>query len=85
MFLHLGGDVLISQKEVVVILNLETSSEGSGTKNFLKNVIESNKVTYISESGKEKSLVITTDNYYFSPISSVTLLRRSSTIENEEN
>ncbi|KLU59122.1 hypothetical protein CEB3_c41060 [Peptococcaceae bacterium CEB3] len=38
----------------------------------------------ISESGKQKSLIITTDGYYFSPISTRTLLKRSSFFEESE-
>ncbi|CAA7599825.1 Hypothetical protein DEACI_0454 [Acididesulfobacillus acetoxydans] len=41
-------------------------------------------VNDISESGKQKSLIITTDGHYFSPISTRTLLKRSSFFEEIE-
>ena len=84
MFLHLGGDLIIDEKKIVAILDLETMGKGSNAEIFLKNVKKSHKVFYVSETGKEKSLIITTDEHYFSPISSTTLLKRSLSIEERE-
>lgn len=77
MFLHLGGDVLINQNKVIAILDLETTMKNSTSENFLKNIKHKKKVNYISEQGKEKSLILTLDESYLSPISSTTLLKRS--------
>jgi hypothetical protein len=77
MYLHLGGDVLIKKDKVVAIIDLETAREGK-VNNKLISLIKSNKnVNYVSEPGKEKTLIITIEGYYFSPISSMTLLKRS--------
>lgn len=75
MFLHLGGDILINQGNIIAILDLETSMSNPTSEKFLKSIKE--KINYISEKGKEKSLVITSEGNYFSPISSTTLLKRS--------
>lgn len=83
MFLHLGGDILVSQKKVIAILNLETAINNISSENFLKQIRKNENIYYISESGKEKSLIITTEGNYLSPISSTTLLKRSLSIEEQ--
>jgi len=80
MFLHLGGDILVSQESIIAILDLETAMKNPISLNFLKGIKENQKINYISEKGKEKSLVITSQGNYFSPISSTTLLKRSSSM-----
>ena len=84
MFLHLGGDILLNQKKIVAILDLETSTKGTTTEKFLTNIKNTKQIKYVSEKGKEKSFVITTDGYYFSPISSTTLLKRSISFTDKE-
>ncbi|MEA4900249.1 extracellular matrix regulator RemB [Desulfitobacterium sp.] len=83
MFLHLGGDILVSQKKVIAILNLETAINNISSENFLKQIRKNENIYSISESGKEKSLIITTEGNYLSPISSTTLLKRSLSIEEQ--
>lgn len=77
MFLHLGGDVLINQNKIITILDLETAMKNLTSENFLRKIIEKQNVSYVSEKGKEKSLIVTMDGSYLSPISSTTLLKRS--------
>lgn len=84
MFLHLGGDVLINQQKVIAILDLETAMKNSISENYLKSMKENERIRYISDKGKEKSLIITTEGNYLSPISSTTLLKRSLSIEEQE-
>jgi hypothetical protein len=81
MFLHLGGDVLINQNKIIAILDLETAMKNLTSENFLKNIQKNETINYISEKGKEKSLVVTKDGTYLSPISSTTLLKRSKSID----
>lgn len=80
MFLHLGGDILINQERIIAILDLETAMTNSTSENFLNQIKKKKKLNYISEKGKEKSLVITSEGNFFSPISSTTLLKRSNFI-----
>lgn len=77
MYLHLGGDVLIKKDKIVAIIDLEIASEGKNNSKFLNNIKDNNKIIYISEPGKEKSLIISSENYFLSPISSTTLFKRS--------
>jgi archaeosine-15-forming tRNA-guanine transglycosylase len=83
VYLHLGSDILIDQNKIIAILNLETSSETT-IKNFLEDINKKKQIKHISEKGKEKSFIITTDGYFFSPISSTTLLKRSESFTDKE-
>ena len=77
MYIHLGGDVLIKKSKIVAIIDLETATEGQINEKFLKSIKDNRNVNYISESGKEKTLIITVKEHYLSPISSTTLFKRS--------
>jgi len=77
MYIHLGGDVLIKKDKIVAIIDLETITEDKINKNFLNGIKNNEKVNYISEKGKEKTLIITLKEQYLSPISSTTLFKRS--------
>lgn len=84
MYLHLGGDIVINQEKIVVILDLDTAKKTT-EQGFLPKIYQdSGPLTYVSEPGKEKSLIITTDGYYFSPISSTTLMKRSLFLEEND-
>ncbi len=84
MFLHLGGDVVINQSKIIAILDLETAMKNLSSENFLKKIKDKQDVIYISEKGKEKSLVVAMDGSYLSPISSTTLLKRSASMDSFE-
>jgi len=78
MYLHLGGDILIKKDKVVAIIDLEAATESKINEKFLDNMKKNKTINYISEPGKEKTLIITTQEYFLSPISSITLFKRSS-------
>ncbi|NPV27966.1 MAG: DUF370 domain-containing protein [Firmicutes bacterium] len=78
MFLHLGGDTIIPKEELIAILDLETTSKAEATKDFLEMARDEGFIRYVGEKGKEKSFVITSKYVYYSPISSMTLIKRAS-------
>ncbi|MDP4125558.1 MAG: DUF370 domain-containing protein [Bacillota bacterium] len=84
MYLHLGGDILVNQDRVVAIIDLETVKKGQINEKFLRKIKNDKTANYISEEGKEKTLIITTEGYYLSPISSTTLYKRSISNTGEE-
>lgn len=79
MFLHLGGNVIVPTKEIVAIIDIEQNI-GSDTIDFLEIAKDEGFVIDIS-SGNPKSFIITSakaqNSIYISPISSVTLKKRS--------
>lgn len=85
MYLHLGGDVLIKKDEIVAIIDLDMKKLSQINHVFLDKMKNHKKnIKYISETGREKTLIVTMNELFFSPISSITLFKRSfSEIENE--
>lgn len=81
MFLHVGGDVTVSLKQVVAILDLRSTQNGESNRQLLESYRKRHRVDDISD-GDPRSLVLTTDRIYLSPISSLTLLRRADFLRN---
>ena len=76
MFLHLGGDYVISNDQVVVILDYELRSHSKITRNYVETCQEQGLCRDISE-GNPKSVIVTTTGVYFSQISPATLKKRA--------
>jgi regulator of extracellular matrix RemA (YlzA/DUF370 family) len=76
MFLHIGGDTVVALEDLVAIMDLETTKR-EPTKEFLSFASEEKLVTHIGKREREKSIIITADRVYLSPISSATLMKRS--------
>ncbi len=80
MYLHLGGQTMVKLRDIVAILDLETTSVSKKTKDFLKINEKNNKILNVSED-IPKSYVICSENgstkIYISQISSSTLLKRA--------
>jgi len=79
MFLHLGSDVVVPGKEVLGIFDLETFSEKFSAK-FLNNISFKMPVEKIGEE-PYKSLVLTRQKIFLTPISSLTLKKRWENLE----
>ncbi|MDP4090088.1 MAG: DUF370 domain-containing protein [Bacillota bacterium] len=80
MFLHLGENVVVPIKDVIGIFDMETSTYGSDTAQFLRAAEEDGFVERVTPE-KPKSFVIAEvdkkSKIYLSPISSVTLSKRT--------
>lgn len=76
MFVHIGGTTVIQAKEIIAIFNIEIESTSPVTSEFLKRAKKDGNVEFI-DTDETKSVVITEDRVYYSPISSLTLKRRS--------
>ena len=81
MFLHLGENVAVPIKDIIGIFDLETTTYGSDTNQFLRMAEEDGFVERITKE-QPKSFVIAEVNkmskIYLSPISSTTLTKRTS-------
>jgi len=84
MFVHIGGDVVIPLKNIIAIMDMETTTISKDTRDFLKIAEEEGFIEAIS-SDLPKSFIITEQDkkskIYLSHISSVTLLKRCGFIE----
>ena len=80
MFLHLGGDTVISQKDIIAIFDLDITTISKITREFLRVAEEEGFVINVSED-LPKSYVLAEHNresrVYISPISAATLLKRA--------
>lgn len=76
MFLHLGGDYVVSNDQIVVILDYQLHSHSKITRNYIENCQEKGSCHDISEENP-KSVIVTTSGIYFSQISPATLKKRA--------
>ncbi|OFI05405.1 hypothetical protein CLOACE_17820 [Clostridium acetireducens DSM 10703] len=83
MFLHLGENVVVPIKDIIGIFDIETSTYGSDTSQFLRMAEEDGFVKRITKE-KPKSFIIAEidkkSRIYLSPISSSTLTKRSQSL-----
>lgn len=79
MYLHLGGQTVVKKKDIVAILDLETTSVSKKTKEFLQ-INEKNGIMENISEDIPKSYIICSENgntkIYISQMSSATLLKR---------
>lgn len=76
MFIHLGGEKIIRTSELVGIFDLSIEKTSKVTKQFTSQADKEKRVEVIGEE-ECKSLVVTLDKVYYSPISSTTLKKRA--------
>jgi hypothetical protein len=76
MYIHLGSDEMLPSKDVVAILNVEPPIPDS-IKEIIDLAIAERNLYQICDKDRAKSLVITPGKLYLSPISSLTLFKRS--------
>lgn len=91
MFLHLGGDVVVPLENIISIIDVNSVSKSKDSKDFFKIAEEEGFIKRISEE-EPKSYIITEKVekknkgaqkiiktiIYYSPISSITLHKRAS-------
>lgn len=84
MFIHLGGDIVVSKEEVIAILNTQLLKKAEVNREFMVLAESDGFIIPITEKENAKSLVITSKRIYLSPISSVTLKKRSEEMLNSD-
>ena len=81
MYIHIGEDLNIRAKDIITILDKDSTTDSEIMDEFLKrhdkNMINLSKSTF-------KSVVITFDKVYLSPIASGTLKKRSNLVYLQE-
>lgn len=80
MFLHIGGDYIVSLKDIIAIIDMERSTISKDTRNFLKISEEEGFIINVSKEEMPRSFIIVQEKsksrVYLSPISTNTLLKR---------
>ncbi|MCF8010169.1 MAG: DUF370 domain-containing protein [Clostridiales bacterium] len=78
MFLHLGENTVIPRREIIAIIDVK-ARKSPITEEFIDIAKDEGFIKDITLDGKAKSFVITTNNIYLSPISCITLKKRTKT------
>jgi hypothetical protein len=76
MFLHLGSDKIIRASELIAIFDLSIEKSSKISKQFIEQANKDKRIEVIGEE-ECKSLVVTRNKVYYSPISSTTLKKRA--------
>jgi hypothetical protein len=79
----LGGDVMVSSKDVIAIFDLRMTEMAHDTQQFLKKSKEDGQIIVI-DPNDSKSFILTNDHIYYSPISSLTLKKRAGYLDEFE-
>lgn len=74
MYIHIGEDINIRARDIISILDKESANNSPLVEEFINH--RKDKVINLSKN-PFKSVIITFDNVYLSPISSGTLKKRS--------
>ena len=84
MYLHLGNEIVIKNSDIVGIFDIDNTSVGKATRDFLANAEKNMQVTNVTNE-LPKSFVVTYgeggSRVYISQISAQTLKRRTGYIE----
>jgi len=80
MYLHIGGDYIISVNDVIAIIDMEKSTISQDTRNFLKISEEEGFIVNVEKDEMPKSFIVVQEKnksrVYLSPISVNTLYKR---------
>jgi regulator of extracellular matrix RemA (YlzA/DUF370 family) len=75
IYIHLGNNFITSSKNIIAIPNIEPPIS-TDLQDIIEIARQDRKIINISNKEKEKSLIITDEHIYISPISSITLYKR---------
>lgn len=85
MLLHLGGDEMVSLRDIISIMDFKISQMSKTTQEFLNIAQEEGFIKKISKEECKSFVLAEVNNktiVYFSPISSITLFKRMDFINN---
>lgn len=84
MFVHIGENIVIPEGSIIAIIDIESVNTSDDTKQFLKIAEEEGFVERITEDEPKSFILAEIDKksiVYLSPISSITLCKRSCFID----
>lgn len=76
MYLHLGEDTVITDKNILGIFDMDTSTVNKATRDYLSKAEKDKKIVYVNYD-LPKSFIVTDDKIYVSPINTATLNKRA--------
>lgn len=75
MYIYLGGDTVISTKDIIGIFDMDTSTVNKATRDYLSIAEKNKKIIYVNYE-LPKSFVVCRDKIYVCPLNTATLLKR---------
>jgi len=75
MYIHIGGDRMIRSAELIAIFDISIEQSSKISSQYMQYAKEHNRVETAGEE-EVKSIVVTKDQIFYSPISSSTLKKR---------
>lgn len=82
MYIHIGGDIVVRDIDVIAILDVNHIKRDSKKNHSFENQVKKHKEVVKITDEDVKSFVITDKKIYYSPISSLTLKKRAELIYN---
>lgn len=76
MYIHLGGEKIIQSNELIAIFDLSIEKSSKISHSFVNQALERSDIEKIGDE-EPKSLIVTKEKMYYSPISSTTLKKRA--------
>ena len=77
MYLHIGGDTMISSEKIIGIFDMDTSTVNKATRDYLAKAEKEKRVIYVNFD-LPKSFIVTDVGVYVSPLNTSTLNKRAS-------
>ena len=76
MFLFLGGEVTVTEKDIIGIFDIEECSVSRITADYLNSCQKKGQVVYVSQD-MPKSFIVSSDKVYISNVSNDTINKRA--------
>ena len=76
MYVHLGNEITINDKGIIGIFDIENTSLGNDTREFLKKSTDTGKIVNVSYE-MPKSFIVCDNKVYISEISASSLYKRA--------
>lgn len=76
MYLHLGEDTVVKDKEIIGIFDIDTSTVNKATRDYLTKAEKEKRVIYVNYD-LPKSFIVTDKKVFVSPINTSTLNKRA--------
>jgi len=74
MYIYIGSSEIIKTENIICVLDYQLMQSSSKFKKFIKQ--RKNKIHVIGDKKDIKSIIITDDELYYSPLSTITLKKR---------
>lgn len=84
MYIYLGGDTVISTRDITGIFDMDTSTVNKATRDYLSNAEKNKKVVYVNYE-LPKSFIVCREKIYVCPLNTATLLKRCRQADKEKS